>query len=190
MKNISILVLVVMVTLSCERGEDFSYTKHEVTVDYVYSAPIFASVGKDTLYLESIDLYEILGEEVAKKVTKATLTGLYIEIKGLRDIDTLLNVTLFLQDPQAVYPEPHHQGKTGPVIADFEEFLLGDFISDRKAVNSVSSYFFGTLSFFYNHAVRRPIPTLVFNSKEDIQTNDNVSLNISFKGTYHYIKVK
>jgi hypothetical protein len=185
------LVLMVVLFATCGNGgEDFSYTKHQITTGYTYSTSLIGEAGSNQRFLDPVYLYEIIGEEAAKKLTNAEFVpdSFYVEIVGLKAMETkpvLTNVVLTLIDRRAIDRYPDNP----PTRADRETFELGNFNSDKKLLGGPASFFFDTLFFFYNYGVKEPILIVSFYSTESITRDDNVKLNIAFKGTYHYIEI-
>jgi hypothetical protein len=176
-----------IVCFSCDKGVDFSFTRHEITKEYTYTFTITGTVGENYKIVDPIYLEEILGEEIAKKLTKAELPdSFYIEVTGLNAMETrpaLSNFTLLLKDGVSLVPYPDRPA----TIANRETFGFGNLSSDKKFEGGIVPFFFESLFFFYNHSIKDPALVISFESTEDIVREDKITLNIVFKGTYHYI---
>jgi hypothetical protein len=189
-RKLLLVSFVIVLFVSCDRGDDFSYTRREVTKTHTYSFHLFGNEGPNLKYIDPVFLSEAIGEEAAKKIIKAELSidSCYVEFAGVRDASLeLRSVVIELRDSRAVNPP---WPPKDPVIADRERFDFGNFNADRQLTNATATFFFETLFFFYNHEAKDPIIIISFNASKDFTREDSdVRLNIQFKGTYHYIEV-
>jgi hypothetical protein len=180
--------LTAVVCVSCDKGEDFTYTTYEIEKEYTFTISLFGT--EEISRIEQLPLSEIIGEEAAKKLIYAEVypDSFFIAIEGLNALDpkpVLSNVIVSLKDPIALNNYPGQQ----PTIADREIFNLGNFTSDKKMSSGVVTYFFETLFYFYNHSIREPAFIISAQSTSDFSASNNVKLHIMFKGKYGYIVI-
>jgi hypothetical protein len=172
---------------SCEKKEEFTYERKETTEEYTYRFILRGNAGYQGSEDNIISLYDVFDEEIAKRIAKAELQTASIRIVGLDKMNpkpVLTKMELELYDIRKL-----KENLVPYVTADYEDFNFTDIniTSDRSFSGTRIDLFFNTMFYFYNHSARELMFRVHFTPSENLTNNDEVYMEVKFKGHYEYI---
>jgi len=184
-KLFTIFLLATVLITSCEDKENG--TPQKITKTYTYSQNIRGSVGvKGELLLPKLNLSDVIGAEAVNnfKNGELQLADSHLEISGLSQIESPDTVAVVLED--FTIKVGTRQGvNLGDCSTDPQE--INEFAADVQQSTNVIINLIRNIFTDVTSGNKSTEITVSFTPNVDINSSDNVQLQISFGGTYNYL---
>jgi hypothetical protein len=181
----TIFLIAAMLITSCKKEDEG--TPRQITKNYTYSQNIRGSLGvKGELTLSELKLSDIIGIEPAKNFKNAEmqLASSHLEITGLSQIESPEGETVILEDFTIKVGS-----RQGVNIGDCSTDPQGtnEFAADTpQSTNEIISLIQNIFSDVTSRSKSSTI-TVSFTPNVNITSSDNVQLEVTIGGTYHYV---
>jgi hypothetical protein len=181
----TIFLIAAMLITSCKKEDEG--TPRQITKNYTYSQNIRGSLGvKGELTLSELKLSDIIGIEPAKNFKNAEmqLASSHLEITGLSQIESPEGETVILEDFTIKVGS-----RQGVNIGDCSTDPQGtnEFAADTpQSTNEIISLIQNIFSDVTSRSKSSTI-TVSFTPNVNITSSDNIQLEVTIGGTYHYV---
>jgi hypothetical protein len=181
----TIFLIAAMLITSCKKEDEG--TPRQITKNYTYSQNIRGSLGvKGELTLSELKLSDIIGIEPAKNFKNAEmqLASSHLEITGLSQIESPEGEAVILEDFTIKVGS-----RQGVNIGDCSTDPQGtnEFAADTpQSTNEIISLIQNIFSDVTSRSKSSTI-TVSFTPNVNITSSDNIQLEVTIGGTYHYV---
>ena len=180
----TVLLLAAILFTACE--EEDEGTPRQTTKIYTYSQNIRGSEGvKGELPLAQLNLADVIGTQPANNLNRAELqlADSHLKISGLNQIEHPDTVAVVLKDFTITVGsrEGVNLGNCSTDPQGTNEFASDDELSTNKIIGLIQNIFTDMSTGSKSAQI-----AVSFTPNVGITSSDNVQLEISFGGTYHY----